>query len=105
MNLEDYKPGHIPEYLLKLEDRWLLSRLSTVSREVTEALEQYRFADAARTLYAFAWNDFCDYYVEITKARFAQSPGAQVTDTAATRAALQFGSGVGDASDSSRTVA
>jgi valyl-tRNA synthetase len=63
-----------------LEDRWILSRLATVTREVTEALEAYRFADAARTLYAFAWNDFCDYYVEMTKARFAvpeQRPAAQ----------------------------
>ena len=57
--------------MLMLEDRWLLSRLSTVTGEVTEAIEAYRFADAARLLYTFAWNDFCDYYVEMTKARFA----------------------------------
>jgi valyl-tRNA synthetase len=55
---------------LTLEDRWLLSRLATVTGEVTAAIESYRFADAARLLYAFAWNDFCDYYVEMTKARF-----------------------------------
>ncbi|HMO83488.1 MAG TPA: valine--tRNA ligase [Lacipirellulaceae bacterium] len=55
---------------LMLEDRWLLSRLATVTRDVTDDLQSYRFAEAARTLYAFAWNDFCDYYVEITKARF-----------------------------------
>ena len=54
-----------------LEDRWILSRLATVTGQVTEALQSYRFADAARLLYAFAWNDFCDYYVEMTKARFA----------------------------------
>ncbi len=77
MNLSDYnktasepgRPG--PGALdLTLEDRWLLSRLATVTGEVTEAIEAYRFADAARLLYAFAWNDFCDYYVEMTKARF-----------------------------------
>ncbi|RIK78809.1 MAG: hypothetical protein DCC67_11185 [Planctomycetota bacterium] len=58
----------------------MLSRLATVTGQVTEALESYRFADAARLLYAFAWNDFCDYYVEMTKARFAvadQRPVAQ----------------------------
>ncbi|BBO31688.1 valine--tRNA ligase [Lacipirellula parvula] len=55
---------------LTLEDRWLLSRLATVTNEVTAAIESYQFADAARLLYAFAWNDFCDYYVEMTKARF-----------------------------------
>jgi valyl-tRNA synthetase len=49
-----------------------------VTGEVTDALEHYRFADAARTLYAFAWNDFCDYYVEIAKARF-DKPDMRVT--------------------------
>ncbi|MBX3434381.1 MAG: valine--tRNA ligase [Pirellulales bacterium] len=63
---------------LTLEDRWLLSRLATVTREVNEALAGFRFADAARALYAFAWNDFCDYYVEITKARFA-NPATRLT--------------------------
>ena len=65
---------------LLLEDRWILSRLATVTGQATEALDAYRFADAARLLYAFAWNDFCDYYVEMTKARFAvpeQRPVAQ----------------------------
>jgi valyl-tRNA synthetase len=56
---------------LTLEDRWLLSRLATVTNDVTNAIEAYQFADAARLLYAFAWNDFCDYYVEMTKARFS----------------------------------
>ena len=56
---------------LLLEDRWLLSRLATVTQQVTDALEHYRFADAARTLYDFAWNEFCSFYVEMTKARFA----------------------------------
>ena len=78
MNLSDYatttsEPGRLgPGALnLTLEDRWLLSRLATVTGEVTDAIETYRFADAARLLYAFAWNDFCDYYVEMTKARFS----------------------------------
>src|SRR5690606_7674328 len=55
---------------LMLEDRWLLSRLATVTDEVTTALNEYRFADAARTLYGFAWDEFCSFYVEMTKARF-----------------------------------
>lgn len=56
---------------LLLDDRWLLSRLSTVTEQVTDALNHYRYADAARTLYDFAWNEFCSFYVEMTKARFA----------------------------------
>lgn len=75
INLEGYEPATsgrgFMEGDLLLEDRWLLSRLSTVTQQVTDALEHYRFADAARTLYDFAWNEFCSFYVEMTKARFA----------------------------------
>jgi valyl-tRNA synthetase len=75
INLEGYSVatsggGFMADELL-LEDRWLLSRLSTVTQQVTDALEHYRFADAARMLYDFAWNEFCSFYVEMTKARFA----------------------------------
>jgi valyl-tRNA synthetase len=56
---------------LTVEDRWLLSRLATVTKGVTEALESYRYADAAKTLYDFAWDEFCSFYVEIAKARLA----------------------------------
>jgi valyl-tRNA synthetase len=56
---------------LTVEDRWLLSRLATVTKGVTEALEGYRYADAAKTLYDFAWDEFCSFYVEIAKARLA----------------------------------
>ena len=43
-----------------------------MTRQVTDALEHYRFADAARTLYDFAWDEFCSFYVEMVKARFAE---------------------------------
>ena len=42
-----------------------------MTQQVTDALDDYRYADAARTLYDFAWNEFCSFYVEMTKARFA----------------------------------
>ena len=65
------QPGILHPESLLLEDRWLLSRLSTVTQQVTDAIESYRFADAARTLYDFAWNEFCSFYLEMTKARFS----------------------------------
>ncbi|MCH2114049.1 MAG: valine--tRNA ligase [Pirellulales bacterium] len=71
MNLDGYASAPVADDQLLLEDRWLLSRLATVTGEVTRALGEYRFADAARELYSFAWDDFCSFYVEITKARFA----------------------------------
>ena len=47
----------------------VLSRLSTVTAQVTDALAGYRFADAARVLYDFAWDEFCSFYVEMVKGR------------------------------------
>ena len=71
MNLEGYEPAAVTDADLLLEDRWLLSRLATVTEAVTTALGEFRYADAARELYSFAWDDFCSFYVEMTKARFA----------------------------------
>lgn len=77
MNLEGYEsqqesqPAALAPGSLLLEDRWILSRLASVTDEVTTALAEFRYADAARELYSFAWDDFCSFYVEITKARFA----------------------------------
>jgi len=71
MNLSEYESGPVDSENLRLEDRWLLSRLTTVTQQVTSALHEYRYADAARTLYDFAWDEFCSFYVEMTKTRFS----------------------------------
>ena len=71
MNLEGYSPAAISEADLTVEDRWILSRLVTVRDNVTDALEHYRFAEATRELYDFAWDNFCSFYVEILKDRLA----------------------------------
>jgi valyl-tRNA synthetase len=70
MNFEGYEPGPVADEDLTIEDRWLLSRLATVTGQVTEALDSFRYADAARALYGFAWDEFCSFYVEMTKTRF-----------------------------------
>jgi valyl-tRNA synthetase len=69
MNLEGYEAGVVADADLAVEDRWLLSRLATVTQEVTQTLETYHFADAMRSLYDFAWDDFCSFYIEIAKER------------------------------------
>lgn len=56
-----------------LEDRWILSRLSTVTRSVTQMIETYHYADAVRLLYDFAWDEFCSFYVEMVKTRLLDS--------------------------------
>jgi valyl-tRNA synthetase len=78
MNLEGYVPGAVADEDLLIEDRWILSRLSTVTQETTAALAEYRYADAAKSLYGFAWDEFCSFYVEMVKARLSE-PTARPT--------------------------
>ncbi|MGI8731673.1 MAG: valine--tRNA ligase [Pyrinomonadaceae bacterium] len=51
----------------KLHDRWIMSRLSKAARDVRHALDDYQFHEAVQTLYHFFWDDFCDWYIELTK--------------------------------------
>lgn len=73
MNLHDYTPGDVALSELATEDRWILSRLATVTQQVTADLEAFQFADATRTLYDFAWDEFCSFYVEIAKAQLSDA--------------------------------
>ncbi len=50
-----------------LPDRWIRSRLQRVAKEVSEAIDTYRYSDAAHTLYGFVWHEFCDWYLELVK--------------------------------------
>ncbi len=52
---------------LSLTDRWILSRLNSVTKTVSDDLDNYRFNDAAGTLYKFVWHEFCDWYLESIK--------------------------------------
>ena len=81
----DGKPEPLSAVRAHLEpaDRFILSRLNQATIEVNEALEAYRFADAAQAIYAFFWNELCDWYIELVKARLlgtdARSKGAAQT--------------------------
>jgi valyl-tRNA synthetase len=55
-----------------LEDRWILSRLHRITGEINLALGEYRFHEAANTLYSFFWGDFCDWYLEVVKLRLPE---------------------------------
>jgi valyl-tRNA synthetase len=81
MNLDGYRPQTIAIDDLPLEDRWLLSRLATVTRQVSEGLQNYRFAESSRILYDFAWDEFCSFYVEIAKPRLADPEKRAVTQS------------------------
>jgi len=66
MHIEKELPVSDPE-TLSLPDRWILSRKNRVAGEIAEALDTYRFNDAAGILYQFVWHEFCDWYIEIVK--------------------------------------
>lgn len=69
MNLEGYTPGAVSDADLKMEDRWILSRLATTARDMTTLLERYQFDQATRAIREFTWNEFCDWYLEMIKPR------------------------------------
>ncbi len=78
MNLEGYTPAALDVAKLPIEDQWILSRLSHAQRDITDALNGYHFADAAKTLYEFIWTEFCDWYVEMAKGRLKGEGRAEV---------------------------
>ncbi|WP_077616557.1 valine--tRNA ligase [Caenibacillus caldisaponilyticus] len=68
MNLGDFKYEDIDLSGEKaVADRWILSRLNAVIEQVTRHFNQYDFGEAGRKLYAFIWDDFCDWYIEMAK--------------------------------------
>ncbi|MCS7166927.1 MAG: valine--tRNA ligase [Gemmatales bacterium] len=73
LHLDGYTPADLVFETLPIEDRWMLSRLSRVTEQVTRNLESYQLADVARGLYDFTWSEFCDWYVEMSKTRLRES--------------------------------
>jgi len=62
---------------LSLPDKWILSRLHTLTDTVSRSLDGYRFNDAAGALYKFVWHEFCDWYLEIIKPVLYDKTGQQ----------------------------
>ncbi|UFP94119.1 valine--tRNA ligase [Gloeobacter morelensis] len=72
MNLDELTPavlGAPDPGSLTLEDRWILGRLGQTARQIDGLLGRYALGEAARSLYEFIWDDFCDWYVELAKPR------------------------------------
>lgn len=68
MNLGEMTEPVLPdEKEWNLTDRWILSRLNTTVQQVTHFFDTYEFGEAGRALYTFIWDDFCDWYIEMSK--------------------------------------
>jgi len=73
MNIEqsaDSTTAIRPGLILSLPSRWILSRLAATAEEMSIALDEYRFNDAANSIYQFVWHEFCDWYIEMAKIEF-----------------------------------
>jgi valyl-tRNA synthetase len=89
MNIDRVEPGLRPAAgssrgvagveAVALEDRWVLSRFNRVTKSVNEALETYRFHEAANQIYDFFWGEFCDWYIELIKPRLLDGADPQST--------------------------
>lgn len=68
MNLEDYD-GKVDEKDLCKEDKWILSKLNTLAKEVTANIDNFDMGVSTQKIYDFIWNEFCDWYIEMCKTR------------------------------------
>ena len=70
MNLEDFDPAQQPDTMsFTLADRWILSRYTQTVQEVSRNLDSFELGEAARLVYEFIWNEYCDWYIELAKNR------------------------------------
>jgi len=82
MNLGDYEGATTLDEKsnFSVADRWILSRLNSTCRDVNRALDEFNFNEAASSVYKFVWNEFCDWYIELSKPTlFADGPEKRVT--------------------------
>ncbi len=83
MNLEGFDKSFKPsaeDYTLS--DKWILSRYARTVRDVTENLDKFELGEAGRMIYEFIWNEFCDWYIELTKARLYDKENVRARNTA-----------------------
>jgi valyl-tRNA synthetase len=76
--------GFTPTRARETLNRWIAHEAAITTREVTEAIESYRFNDAAGAIYRFVWNVYCDWYLELAKPVLTGADGAAKDETRAT---------------------
>ncbi len=69
MNIDDHNVKNELPQALTTEDKWILSTLNTVAKEVNENLDKFELGIAVQKVYEFIWDCYCDWYIELTKAR------------------------------------
>jgi isoleucyl-tRNA synthetase len=70
-----FRPEAGPTIEVRIEDRWIFSRLNTCAEQANRAIEQCRYHEAAQLLWHFFWHEFCDWYLELKKPCFQENSG------------------------------
>lgn len=68
INMEDFKEENYTLEDLSLTDKWILEKLNRIIKSVRESMEKYEYHNVGNELYSFIWEDFCDWYIELSKA-------------------------------------
>ena len=83
MNLEGFDKSFVPaEEDYTLADKWIMSRYAKTAQGVTANLEKFELGEAGRLIYEFIWNEFCDWYIELSKARLYDKENLRPRQTA-----------------------
>ena len=83
MNLEGFDKSFVPaEKDYTLADKWIMSRYAKTAQGVTANLEKFELGEAGRLIYEFIWNEFCDWYIELAKARLYDKENLRPRQTA-----------------------
>ncbi len=69
MNIDDYHVKNELPDMLETEDKWIISTLNTVAKEVTENLDKFELGTALKKVFDFIWDCYCDWYIELAKSR------------------------------------
>ncbi len=83
MNLEGTEVTEPPLDMLRPADRWILSKVNTLAKDVTENMDKFELGIAVQKVYDFIWDEFCDWYIEIAKVRTYQKEAAPDSANAA----------------------
>ena len=81
MNIEDLKKRTINEDELTLYDKWILTKKNQLIKNVIKNMDKYEFHNVGNELYSFIWEDFCDWYIELTKANMTETTKTILLDT------------------------
>lgn len=81
MNIEELKKRTINEDELTLYDKWILTKKNQLIKNVIKNMDKYEFHNVGNELYSFIWEDFCDWYIELTKSNMTETTKTVLLDT------------------------